>query len=291
VPASKSPELRRRRLAAELRRLRGARTGSDVASMVGWSASKVSRYELGRSPLEPDEVARLLDAYQVREPERTRLMALAYDAAGRGWWEDYADALPDELLTYLSLEAEATSINSWQIVLVPGLLQTEEYATQLMLDYQRTIPIPPGIVQKRIRVRMIRQEVLARDDPIDAAFVLDESVLLRRVGDAELMRAQLLHLVDMGKLPNVTIQVQPMKGPRQVLTSSFEIFRFGPTDAAGASTLHDVVSTESFKSEFYVEGETATYEHRLAFAELAREALSPAASRELILRTATDVWS
>jgi transcriptional regulator with XRE-family HTH domain len=288
LQTSISPELRRRRLAAELRRLRGNRTGEQAAKSVGWSPSKLSRYELGRTSLDPDEVAKLLDAYHVKGREREWLMGLAHDAAQRGWWEDFADALSSDYLTYISLEAEAVSVANWEVYIVPGLLQTEDYSTQVHVGYQRAVPIPPGIIRKRVEVRMKRQEALTRSEPLEVSVVLDESVLLREIGGPPLMHSQLLHMARLAELPNVQLQVLPLRAQRSVIAASFTILRFGTSDG---TMLHDVVTTETFKSEFYVEGEADTYEHRLAFDSLATDSLSSAESQDLIVQIAERVWT
>jgi transcriptional regulator with XRE-family HTH domain len=285
VAASGSPTVRRRRLAAELRLLRerSKQLGDDVAQAVGWSPAKLSRYELGRTGLKPSEVERLLDFYEVVGPQRDQLLTLAYDATQRGWWEDYADVLSDEYLTFIGLEAEATSVSHWQLGVVPGLLQTEQYARQLLLGYQRVMPIPPGVIERRVKVRMIRQEALTRDPPLELTVVIDESVLMRRVGSKTVMHDQLLRLAQVMELPNVTLRILPLALEGALVAGSFLIFRFhrGTEEAM----LHDVVSTENLKSDLYVEGEADTYEHRLAFEGLAAESLAPTQSRKLILRT------
>src|SRR6516165_10858544 len=104
---SGSPTVRRRRLAAELRRLRGNRTGSQVSRGIGWSTTKISRAESGHESIPPPEIGKLLDFYRVEDPLRGRLLELAEDATQRGWWEDYADALTPEYLEFIGLEAEA----------------------------------------------------------------------------------------------------------------------------------------------------------------------------------------
>src|SRR5260370_23066416 len=109
MPLSGSPTVRRRRLAAELRRLRGNRTGSQISRGIGWSATKISRAESGHESIPPSEVEKLLDFYGVEDPLRGRLLELAEDATQRGWWEDYADAVTPEYLEFIGLEAEAVS--------------------------------------------------------------------------------------------------------------------------------------------------------------------------------------
>jgi transcriptional regulator with XRE-family HTH domain len=290
VSTSGSPAVRRRRLAAELRRLRGGRTGTEVARALGWSPSKVSRYEQGRSTLLLEEVSKLLDFYGVADPERDLLLSLARDAGQRGWWEDYADALPEEYIAFISLEAEAISVAHLQVEIVPGLLQTEKYATQLLIGYQNVVPIPPGVIERRVRVRMIRQEALVRDPPLRLSAVIDESVLLRSIGGREIMHAQLLHLAKAADLPNVELHVLPLSTDRSLMAGSFAILSFGPDPSYGRAMLRDVVSTEGMQSEMYIEGETDTYVYRRVFQSLVEESLSPAESQDLIRRTAEEVW-
>jgi transcriptional regulator with XRE-family HTH domain len=289
-PSAGSPAVRRRRLAAELRRLRGGRTGNQVATGLGWSPSKISRYELGRSTLPLDEVERLLDFYGVSGRERSQLLSLARDANQRGWWEDYTDALPEELQAFIGLEAEAATVSQWQVELVPGLLQTERYARQVHLGYQSVVPVPPGVLERRVKVRMLRQKALTREPPLQLRVVIDESVLLRRIGDRELMHAQLQHLAEVANLSNVDLRVLPLADDRAILGDSFVIFSFA--DGGETAMLHDVVSIDSVvRSELYVEGETDTFLHRLVFQSLVDSSLSPEASQELIQRTAERVWT
>lgn len=131
MAASASPTVRRRRLAAELRRLRSMRTGGAVARALGWSAAKISRYELGQSNFPLDEVEKLLDFYGLAEPRRSQLLGLAAEANQRGWWEEYADVLTPEYMEFIGLEAEADTLAHWSVGVIPGLLQTEEYARKL----------------------------------------------------------------------------------------------------------------------------------------------------------------
>jgi transcriptional regulator with XRE-family HTH domain len=290
VSTSGSPAVRRRRLAAELRRLRGGRTGTQVARALGWSPSKVSRYEQGRSTMLPEEVGKLLDLYAVTDPERGLLLSLARDASQRGWWEDYADAVPEEYLAFIDLEAEATSVAHWQVDIVPGLLQTEDYARQLLIGYQSAVPIPPGVIERRVKVRMIRQRALVRDPPLQLSVVIDESVLLRRIGGPEIMHPQLLHLAEAAELPNVELRVLRLNGDNSLMANSFVIFGFSPDPFRENVILHDVVSAEGVKSEVYVEGETDTYVHRLVFQGLVKASLPPPESQRLIRRTAEEVW-
>lgn len=294
VTATGSPTVRRRRLAAELRRLRlmhnGKPTGSVVARALGWSPAKISRYELGQGGFPPDEVEKLLDYYEVPEPRRTRLLTLAADANARGWWEDYADAIAPEYMDFIGLEAEAATAHAWQVETIPGLLQTEEYAQEIQAAYQSVVLTPPSIIEQRVRVRMIRQEVLtARVPVLELSVVVDESALQRKVGSRSVMYTQLRHMAQMIELPNVELRVLPLDSETSLMADSFVVFGFSPEGELGK--LGDVACTESLQSELYVEGETDTYAYRLFYKAFAKAALSPEASRQRILRIAKDRWT
>lgn len=290
MATSGSPTVRRRRLAAELRRLRGNRTGVEVARQLGWSTAKISRYELGHGGFPVDEVEKLLDFYGVAEPRRTQLLALAEDANQRGWWEDYASALEPEFMEFIGLEAEAVSAQQWHALLVPGLLQTEDYAKRVMSGYASAVPTPPGILERRVEARILRQKVLtSREPPLELSVVLDESVLQRAFGGNEIMFEQLLHLVRMAELPNIDLRVLPLRSDAYLIADAFVIFGFSPLRET--TKLGDVVSTESLKSELYVEGETDTYIYRQFFEAVAKASLSPEASRHLINATAERLWA
>jgi transcriptional regulator with XRE-family HTH domain len=282
VAASGAPTVRQRRLAAELRRLRGDRTGDDVAAALGWSPSKVSRYELARSSPKLAEVRKLLDYYAVAGTHREQLLTLAGEAAEKGWWEAYSGDLPDELIALIALEDEASTSRVWQVENIPGLLQTEAFARQVMSAFHGGIPLPPTQIDRRVEVRLQRQKILTRDTPLEFSAVLDESVILRRNVDTEVMRTQLAHVVEVSQLPNVTIQVLPLQTLRPVITSSFELLQFG---RAHDTNLHDVVTTEHLQSDLHFEGEADTHQYRLAFRELSSAALNPEETRELIRKT------
>ena len=289
---SGSPTVRRRRLAAELRRLRGNRTGGQVSRGIGWSPTKISRAESGHESIPPSEVEKLLDFYGVEDPLRGRLLELAEDATQRGWWEDYAEAFTPEYLEFIGLEAEAVSSLQWQADMVPGLFQTEDYARQLTAAYQTVVPTtPPGIFDRFVQARMRRQERLTREPVLQLSVVLDEAVLLRRVGDRGVMRAQLQRLADVADMPNVDLRVMPLDREIGLHAGSFVIMSFGSRLAVEAASLGDVVSTENLSTELYIEGETDTYLYRLFFQAAAEASLAPADSRQLIVTTTERAWS
>jgi transcriptional regulator with XRE-family HTH domain len=290
VTSSASPTVRRRRLAAELRRLRGNRTGMTVARALGWSAAKVSRYELGQGTFPLEEIEKLLDYYRVTESHRAQLLDLAVEANERAWWDDYGDALPREYVEFIGLEAEAASELLWQAAAVPGLLQTEEYARAIHTAHQQVVLVAPRVFEYRVEARMIRQQVLTvRNPPLELSVVLDESVLRRKVGSREVMSEQLRHLAEMATLPNVQVRILPLQRDTSLMADSFGVFGFGQEH--DNDKLGDVVSTEAATQMLYIEGETDTYVFRLMFRAFARASLSPQDSRELILETAQQHWS
>ena len=284
MPPSGSPTVGRRRLAAELRRLRTStgKTAEDVGKALGWSKAKISRYELAQSGLKPADIERLLEFYEVQGSHREQLLALAEEATHKGWWEAYSDVLTEGHLGYISLEAEAKSILEWQINVIPGLLQTEQYARAVLSGYQEVATISPRAIERRLETRLIRQQLLTRDEPLEYLALLDESVLHRQRGAESVMRAQLRRLANVSELPNVTIQILPLKRNHGLAVDSFSLLQFGN---AYETILHDVVSLEHLSNELYVEGDTDTYQFRLAFHHLSDESLSPPESRELILTT------
>jgi transcriptional regulator with XRE-family HTH domain len=285
-----SPTVRRRRLAAELRAIResSGRSADRVAAALKWSPSKISRYELARTGLKPDEVEKLLDHYGITGSRRAHLLQLAKDATQKGWWEDFADELSADYQQYIGLEHEANSIAIWHAEVVSGLLQTEAYARHIIANYGLIEPIAPGLIERLVRVRMQRQKVLTREPAVEVDVVLDESILRRRIGDERVMYRQLMHLRELAERPNITIRVLPLDAQHTVLGPAFVIFHF-VADTGGI--LQDVVASEQLKTVFTVEDEQEAYLHRLVFQSLVSAALDPAESREQIVETAELCWS
>jgi len=284
-----SPTVRRRRLAAELREIRESKgkSGDAVAAALRWSPSKISRYERAKTGLQPREVERLLDYYEITGARRALLLELAEDATQKGWWEEYGDKLSSDYRQFIGLEDEASSIAIWHVDVLPGLLQTPDYAKHIIGSYSQIEPVTPGMIDRLVRVRIRRQQVLDRDFAVKLSVVLDESVLQRRIGTDRVMAEQLQRLEQDASRPNVELRILPLDGEHSVFGESFVIFRFGED---GEASLQDVVSTEHLTSDFSLEGERETYLHWIAFKTLAKESLDPAESRKLIRKTA-DHWS
>jgi transcriptional regulator with XRE-family HTH domain len=285
-----SPTVRRRRLAAELRGIRESKgmSGDAVAAALKWSPSKISRYERARTGLQPREVERLLDYYEVTGSRRSLLLALAKDAAQKGWWEQFADSLGPDYQEFIGLEHEASTIDIWHVDVVTGLLQTEAYARHIISSYSKVEPITPGMIERLVRVRMQRQRVLNRDPEVRLAVVLDESILLRRVGNDRVMYEQLQRLAREADRPSLQLRILELDTQHTVFGDAFVIFGFEvDTDA----TMQDVVSAEHLRNGVSLQGERETYLHRIAFQMLVDSSLDPASSKALILETAEKMWS
>jgi transcriptional regulator with XRE-family HTH domain len=211
MAAAQSPTVRRRRLALELRRLRETArlTCEEVAEQLECSASKVSRVETGRVSVSPRDVRDLLAIYNVPEEQREGLVQLARGSRQKDWWDHFGDTLLPLGATYLGLEAAASEIKVHRISRVPTLLQTADY-TRTMTTAARPGDSPSQL-DRLVDLQLERQRQAMTGPPTVWA-VLDEAVIRRPVGGAEVMRAQLEHLCDLGAMPNIHLQVIPFGG-------------------------------------------------------------------------------
>jgi transcriptional regulator with XRE-family HTH domain len=264
------PAVRRRRLGEELRRLRDLTglTSGEAARLAGWHQSKISRIETGRSSVRTEDVALLLDVYEVHDRDLRDLLAtLAGNGYQRGWWHDFRDVLPVEYRDFISLETGASRARSMENTVVPGLLQTPAYAEALTRD---VMPQLTGReVAALVNVRIARQAVvLRRDRPLELWAVLDEAVLRRTVGGREVMAGQLRRLEEAAKLPQVRLQVLPFTaGGHMGVTGSFVIFSFPNTSDL------DVVVVDHLTSSLYVDRKEDIEAYGAAFARLHARAL------------------
>jgi transcriptional regulator with XRE-family HTH domain len=289
VPRSASPTVRRRRLAAELRRLRerAGLTGDQVARRVGWSASKLSRLENGHSAPGAAEIRQLLQLYEVEGGAADELLALAQEAADKGWWETFSSTLPPEYAALIGMEAEAKSALSWEPLIVPGLLQTGDYAREVTNGYlERIDPMPPSETARRVAARLARQQVLAGDNPLRFSAVLDQSVLHRRFGDRHVMRSQIRQLLELSERHNISLRILPLDGRHPIGTGAFVLLQFGEVHDV---TNQDVVCIENLTGGRYVEEEDEVFRYRRAFDRLSDLALDEQKSREM-LAAARDTW-
>lgn len=266
----------RRQLGAELRRLRDVaqRTVADAAGELGWSESKLSRIETANTGIRKADLERLLAMYDVAEAERPRLLALAGQARQRAWWEAYGDTLASAYETYIGFEAEATAIYNYEVQVVPGLLQTAEYASAVT---QVDNVEHPDVVGQRVAVRMARQAVLTREPPPRLWAILDEAVLRRPMGGPDVMRRQLLRLIEASERPMITIQVLPFSaGSHRGLAGSFVVLEFAGTDE------HPLVYSEGMTGGVFRSKPDELRSYWMSFEALRAACLSPADSAEFI---------
>ena len=279
-----------RRLAAELRRLRDAAglTGEQVSQRLGWSGSKLSRIELHRIGVKQADLRKLLDLYGVDESYRDELLALARESRQRGPMGKAAASFP-QVAGYVSAEAEAESVWNWEPQVIPGLLQTRDYARALRQLWLTMFPGPASETDRWVKTRLMRQQVLTRDPPLELSVVIDESVLRRRFGTRAVMCEQLQHLAAASELPNVEVRVYPLDSDDPPIgTGAFSYLQFPQVHDV---PLHDIVSVEHHEGAYDLEDEEDTFKYRVAFEYLRRGALDPAQSRALICATTDEVWA
>lgn len=279
------PAVRRRKLGAELRALRTSAglTSGEAARLVGWHQSKVSRIETGTSGVKPADVRLLLDAYGVTDSQlRELLMALAGpdDSDGRHhWWHAYRGVLPPTYRDFISLESQAGAMRTLETTVVPGLLQTPEYARAV--TRAAVEGLPEDRLDTLVEVRLARQDVLRADPPLKLSAVLDEAVLRREVGGAGVMARQLERLVEAARLPQVHLQVLPFAAGAHIgVTGPFVILSFSSTSDL------DVVVLDHLTSSLYLERKEDLQAYTEAFNALQIHALSPEDSLDFIAGTA-----
>lgn len=279
--AEGSPTVRRRELASALRRLRLDKglTAEQVAGLLMCSASKVSRMETAQRAATLRDVRDLCEIYGVSDQaERDRLMTLARQAKEQGWWQSFD--LPYS--TYIGLEAEAVAVKDFDSAVVPGLLQTADYAHAL---YGAPLPEPsipvltPELIDQQVAARLRRQDLLSKAgdrSELRLHAVMDEAVLRRVIGSPAVMDDQLTRLIEMSRERNVTIQIVPYSaGAHPALDSTFNILEF----ADGAPS---VVYVEGLVGKIYVERPDEVERYLKVFDWLSCMALSPGQSAELM---------
>jgi Domain of unknown function (DUF5753)/Helix-turn-helix domain len=276
------PTVLRMMLGSQLHRLREAAgvTPDRAGYSIRASRSKISRMENGRVGFKERDVADLLSLYGITdEHARAGILSLARQANAPGWWSDYGDLLADWFENYLGLEAAASVIRSFEVQFVHGLFQTEDYARAVTrLGYQA---VPAEEIERRVSLRLQRQELLARPDSPQVWAILDEGALRRPVGSRTVMRAQMNRLIEVAGLRHVTIQVVPFaRGGHAAAGGSFAILRFGETD------LPDVVYIEQLTSALYLDKRDDVDHYMEVMNHLGDQALTPAETARFLAEVA-----
>ncbi|MCO5968309.1 helix-turn-helix domain-containing protein [Actinoallomurus soli] len=271
--------MRRRRLAAELQRLRAAsrRTLDEVAEYLECSPAKVSRIENAQVAVRIQDARDLLDLYQVTDERREVLLQMVRQARSKGWWVHYSDVVEEGMETLLSLEDEAVAISIYETNLVAGLLQTRDYAHALMDSWN---DVPLDQMRRRLDLRMERQEILVRPEPPRVDLVLDESCLRRIIGSRALMVEQYNRLLRAAVQEHVTVRILAFDaGPHQAMGFPFQIFEFSGEDPS-------IVAVELLNRNEFIETAEEIGRYRAAFTQARERALSPEDSITLLKRLA-----
>nr|WP_203729237.1 helix-turn-helix transcriptional regulator [Streptomyces sp. SID12501] len=276
VTAKTNPTVRRRRLGAELRRLRLASglKSTEVAERLMVSQPKISHLENGNRAISPRDVRDLCAIYEVTDQQVIdSLMEMARESGQRGWWHPYGD-LSDSV--YIGLETDAVSLHTHAPMVVPDLLQTPAYAHAVLAE---TIPrLTAEQAATRLKVRLRRQHrIYDPACPLRVWVILNESALRCVVGRPDVMREQLEHLKALGAEPHITVQVLPhTAGAHPGLSGQFSILQFADSPEAG------VVYLERFTSDLYLEKPSDVQHYNVIYDRLRTRALTPDSSRDFI---------
>jgi transcriptional regulator with XRE-family HTH domain len=273
---TRTPTGRRRRLGAELRRLRedAGLTIDRVAEALECSQSKVSRIETGQVSATPRDVRDMLELYRVSDAQREAMVQIAREARQQGWWQKFVD-VPDGVPAYIGLEVAATSIDVYMSLIVPALLQTADYSRAVIGAVRPDLP--GGEIDRRVELRMRRQALLDQEHPPALRVLLDDTVLRRPVGGPAVMAAQRRRLLEDAGRSAVTMRVLEVEaGAHAGMDGPFTIFGFP------AAAERDVVALDSAADALYLEDPEDVARYRRVFELLLPAALPPEASAELI---------
>lgn len=283
MPEKKAPTLRARWLGEELRRLREAKglTAKAAGEYIQRHQGTVSRFESGEYPIRRGDLLAFLDLYGVtNKRQRESLLALREEVWRTGWWDGYASDVDHTFIDFVWLENRASLIRTYDVELVPGLLQAEPYARAVISSAEQDATEEQ--VSRWVDFRMHRQRILEGDSPVPIRAILSEAVLLRQVGGREIMVAQLDHLLSCFSRPNIELQIMPFSvGFPTGIMGGFKVFTLGQPLA------DDVAYQETIVGPVYVESPDS---ERLAhaFDRLAKLALSPEESQALITEVAKE---
>lgn len=281
----------RRQLGRYLRELRSGQRMSvkTAAEKLEWSETKIWRIETGQTSLRSFDVETMCRIYAAPPDLTEALMGLAKETKARGWWHAYGDVIPEGFDVYIGLEEAASQLASYQADLVPGLLQTEDYArTVIKADKPGT---DDEEIDRRVHVRIARQALVRRQTaPLGLRVVLNESILRRPVGGAAIMAAQLDSLAQAAGLPNVTLRVVPFSAGLHpgLMTGPFVVVRF-PLNGDGQDSEPATVYVDGFTGDLYLDKPHEVEQYANAFESIWSAALDEPASTDLIHRVAEEL--
>jgi transcriptional regulator with XRE-family HTH domain len=278
TPSLGGPTVRRILVGAQLRRLREERgiTRESAGDVIRGSESKISRLELGKVSFKERDIADLLTHYGVEDgAQRDAILSLAREANAPGWWHNYDDVLPSWFETYVGLEEAASLIRTYEVQFIPGLLQTEDYTRAVTVAGRPDLPRDE--VERRVKLRSARQELLRRSNAPRLWAVVDEGALRRPIGGSRVMRAQLEHLLELRDLKNISIQIMPFRfGGHAAEGGAFSILRFPEPE------LPDVVYVEQLVSALYLDKREQVDRYGQIFDRLTVDSQPPDLSAETL---------
>ncbi|GAA4081274.1 helix-turn-helix transcriptional regulator [Actinomadura miaoliensis] len=269
-----SPFVRRRRLATELRTLREARglTAGRLADLIHHSRMKISRLENAKVRPEVAEVIKILDVLDVTDDKWKEIVRIACDAAERGWWDNYGDAMGSRQRLYADIESGAKTIREYNQTVMPGILQTTQFITALV-DLTEAEGALDFVPEKMTEARLHRQRAIFRSSGPTYEVILDETVIRRLTVPAEVMAAQLRHIVEvLSTQPRLTVRVLPVDariGGRTLPRTTFTLYMFPDPDDPPMAVV-DTINTDIVHTK---PGEVERYER--SYEHLSRAALSP----------------
>lgn len=250
-------------------------TARQAAEVIEASEAKISRIETGKATLKRIEVEALLRAYGVGDTTLAALLTLMEEAKKPDWWEDESAVVPVGLGTLFNVETAAKELRTVSSTIIFGMLQTEEYAYAIIKAHCPNEP--EDVILRRVRLRMRRQQLLAREDPPQLTAVIDESALRRVVGSPQVMRRQIAELIAAGSRPHITIQVIPYSaGAHRGQMGSFLWLSFPEDDDP------DVVYSDSLTGNLFITKPDEVAEFAATFDDLQRLALSPEDTRQYL---------
>jgi Domain of unknown function (DUF5753)/Helix-turn-helix domain len=278
------PTVLRMLLGSQLHRLREAAgvTPDAAGYEIRASRSKISRMENGRVGFKERDVADLLTLYGITDEQmRVGMLSLVRQANAPGWWSKYGDVLSDWFEAYLGLETAASVIRSFELQFVHGLFQTEAYARAVtLLGYAAA---SEEEIDRRVSLRLKRQDLLTRPKPPQVWLVIDEGALRRPVGGRAVMRAQLNRLIEVTRLRHVTVQVVPFaRGGHAAAGGSFTVLRYAEPEVP------DVVYIEQLTSALYLDKREDVDHYLEVMNKLSAEALTPAHTARLLAEIARE---
>jgi transcriptional regulator with XRE-family HTH domain len=289
VTQRQSPTVRRRRLALTLRQLRDSAgmSAADAARRVDHDASWLSRIESAEVRPHPNDVRALLSLYGVEGDQAEAVIAVARQAKQRGWWQRYSDILPNWFSTYVGMESEASVIRTYECQMVPGLLQTEEYARSAIRG--GPIVVRDDEVERQVALRLERQEVLTADEPPLLRVVIDEGAVRRMVGGTAVMTAQIDKLIEESDRSNIQILMLPYAAGVG-FDGSFVILEFPPLPAPYPDAADDrMVYVDTLTGALYLERPAEVSAYSAAYEQLQALALGPKESRDTLSKIMADL--